>query len=90
MILEVNPERVNSLDDKVEEWEDIEFLVDSGASATVIGEKNVLAVGATAPNPYRHYNMSGGSLIPHKGSNKFKAVGSEGWSLDQCRGHRCR
>ena len=74
----MNPESVNGFDDEVEEWEDIEFLVDSGASATVIGEKNVLAVGASAPDPHRHYKMVDGSLIPHKGSKKCRAVSSEG------------
>ena len=78
VLVEVNPESVNGLDDKVEEWEEIEFLVDNGASATVIGEKNLLAVGASAPSPYKHCKMAGGSLIPHKGSKEFEAVSSEG------------
>ena len=35
-------------------------------------------MGASAPNPSRHYKMADGSMIPHKGSKKFKAVSNEG------------
>ena len=36
------------------------------------------AVAATNPVADRHFKMADGSLIPHKGSKKFKAVSEEG------------
>ena len=36
--MEVMTDNVNSAEELAQDWEEIEFLVDSGASATVIGE----------------------------------------------------
>ena len=44
---------INGCDEKVKEWEELEFLVDSGASATVVGMDQVRAVKATDPDPNR-------------------------------------
>ena len=67
VLVEGLPDCVNGFDDKVDECEEIGFLVDSGASATVVVENDVRAVCASAPNPNRHYNIADGSFIPHDG-----------------------
>ena len=38
---EMHQDCLNGFDEKVEEWEEIEFLVDSGASATVVNTSQV-------------------------------------------------
>ena len=55
-------------------WEDIEFLVDSGAGTTVIGTEDVRAVKASDPDPNRTYTLADGSLIQNKGHKTFNAV----------------
>ena len=37
-------ESINGCDEKVEEWKELEFLVDSDAPATVVGKDQVKAV----------------------------------------------
>ena len=37
LLQEVHVDSINGCSEEVEEWEVIEFLVDSGASATVVG-----------------------------------------------------
>ena len=56
----------------------IEFLVDTGASATVVGEDDVKAVRAGEVNRDRHYKLADGSQIPHKGDKTFRAVMESG------------
>ena len=56
----------------------VEFLVDSGASATVIGEEAVRAVSPSAPDPNKNYRLADGSLIPTKGEKWFLALTPEG------------
>ena len=48
--------------------------MDSGASATVVGESEVRAVKAANADPNRHYKMADGSIIPHKGEKRFWAL----------------
>ena len=43
-LIEMDADGVNGLNDQVDQWEEVEFLVDSGASATIIGEESVRAV----------------------------------------------
>ena len=51
-LVEVNTDAANGIDeDKPEEREEVEFLVDSGASATVIGPESVKSVNPSDPNP---------------------------------------
>ena len=64
---------LNACDEQIPEWEEIEFLVDSGASATVVRPDQVKAVQATEPNHNRFYKMADGSVIPHKGQKHFRA-----------------
>ena len=50
-LVEVNTGAANGIDEeKPEEWEEMEFLVDGGASATVIGPDSVKAVNPSDPN----------------------------------------
>ena len=44
-LVEVPTDTVNSSEDLAQAWEYIEFLVDSGALATVVGDDTVRAVG---------------------------------------------
>ena len=48
-------------------------MVDSGASATVVGAEQIRAVKASEPDSSRFYNMADGSVIPHKGQKHFVA-----------------
>ena len=63
---------------QVEECEEIEFLVDSGASATVLGDESVQAVQAESPRSETTFKLADGSTIPHKGNKTFKAVTDSG------------
>ena len=61
-----------------EEWEEFEFLVDSGASATVIDEESVKAESPSAPDPNKNYRLADGSFIPNKGEKDFLGMTTEG------------
>ena len=73
-LIEIGTAGVNGLNDQAPEWEEIEFLVDSGASVTVVGEVSVKAVQASEANRERQYKLADGSYIPHKGQKTFAAV----------------
>ena len=60
------------------EWEELDLLVDSGASTTVVNEDMVLAVNAINIKPEVTYQMADGRRIPHQGEKTFKAVTNEG------------
>ena len=77
--VEVKTGAANGIDEeKLEEWEEVEFLVDSGASATVIGPDSVKAVRPSDPNPSKNYRLADGSLIPNKGEKSFLGLTEEG------------
>ena len=79
-ILEVVMEdEVNGVKENVQEWEEVEFIVDSGASGAVIGEYMIGAVAPSDPDPRKSYKLADGSVIPDKGSKKFLGVTEEGW-----------
>ena len=59
---------VYGLNDQAPEWEELEFLVDSGASATVVGKDDAKAVDASEPDPSRHYKTAAPS--PTWGTNR--------------------
>ena len=70
--------------EEIPEWEVLEMIVDSGASATVVGEDMVKAV--TAQN-VRHdikYEVADGSHIPHPGEKQFRAVTDCGLGRKMC------
>ena len=50
-LVEVLTDIVNTTEELAQEWEEIEFLVGSGAAATVVGDEMVRALRATDPNP---------------------------------------
>ena len=79
LLVEVMTDKVNSAEELAQDWEEIEFLVDSGASATVIGEDMVKAVKAADPNPNANYKLADGSIIPNKGYKHFVGVTEEGY-----------
>ena len=79
-LISVRTESLGGLSQKVEEWEELEFMVDSGAGHTVIGPEQVKAVNAGDPDADQHYKLADGSLMPHKGEKRFEAV-SEGNAL---------
>ena len=73
MLVEVTVDSLNR-EDEVEEWEEVDFMVDSGAGTTVIAETDVKAVVASEPDPTRHYILADGSTVPdgcHKAFNAY-------------------
>ena len=78
-LVEVLTDNVNSVEELAQQWEDIEFLVDSGASATVVGGEMVRAVRAADPNPKANYRLADGSTLPNQGYKHFVGVTEEGF-----------
>ena len=70
---------LNGLSEETEEWEEIEFMVDSGAGTTVIGPEHAKAVRASDPDPDANYKLADGSVIPNEGRKTFTAV-TEEWT----------
>ena len=81
---EMQQDCLNGCDEKIEEWEEIEFLVDSGASATVVNTNQIKAVKASDPDPNKYYKMADGSTIYNKGEKLFRAA------TDECRAFKVR
>ena len=77
ILKEIRGDTISGCSESAEEWEELELLVDSGASATVVGKDEVRAVAASDPDPSRHYKMADGSIIPHLGDKKVRAVTDE-------------
>ena len=69
LLQEMHIDSINGCDEKIEEWEELEFLVDSGASATVVGKAQVRAVKASEPDPNRWYKMADGNIIQNWGQS---------------------
>ena len=73
------PEGINSVSD--EEWEEIEMVMDSGATESVIGEDMLASVELQEGEAYRRgvrYEVADGNLIPNKGETRFIGVNEEG------------
>ena len=81
LLQEMHVDSINGCDEKIEEWEELEFLVDSGASATVVGKDQVRAVKASEPDPNRWYKMADGNIIQNRGEKLFRAETDEYQSL---------
>ena len=77
ILQEMKGNAINGCSETAKEWEELEFLVDSGASATVVGKDDAKAVEASEPDPSRHYKMADGSIIPHMGDKQIRAVADE-------------
>ena len=81
-LIEVTMDALNGLADDVQEWEEIEFMVDSGAGTTVISPDDAKAVKPSDPDPRRTYKLADGSMIQDKGTKTFKAqTDDEQWRL---------
>ena len=76
-LIELISAPLNGLEDTVEEWEELEFMVDSGAGTTVIGPDKVKAVQASGPDPNKSYKMANGDIIEHMGQKIFHAVAED-------------
>ena len=83
-LLVVTTDSINGLEDAAEEWEEVEFMVDSGAGATVVGPEAVKAVQASEPDPSRNYKLADGSLTQDKGKKNFNAQAQDEswWNLN--------
>ena len=57
---------------EAEAWEEIEMIVDSGASGTVVGEDMIKAVEATNVKSDVSYKLADGSRVPHTGGRLSK------------------
>ena len=79
-LIEISTSSLSGLSEETEEWEEIEFLVDSGAGTTVIGPEHAKAVRASDPDPDANYKLADGSIIPNEGRKEFAAV-TEDWNL---------
>ena len=78
VLQEVRTDAMNGFAVEADEWEEVEFLVDSGASATVVNEDMIKAVNASAPDASKSYKLADGSIIPNRGQKSFKALTDEG------------
>ena len=83
-LVEISMSSLSGLSEETEEWEEIEFMVDSGAGATVIGPEHAKAVKASEPDPDANYKLADGSVIPNEGRKTFKAL-TEEWDLRSIR-----
>jgi len=79
-LIEISMNSLNGLSEETEEWEEIEFMVDSGAGTTVIGPEHAKAVQASDPDPDANYKLADGSIIHNQGRKTFTAV-TEEWDL---------
>ena len=52
---------------EAEAWEEVEMIVDSGASGTVVGEHMIKAVEAKDVKNGVSYELADGSRVPHMG-----------------------
>ena len=79
MFVTVEPERLQKLSSK--EWELLEFIVDSGASETVVGEgmlENVPVKAGQASKRGVQYETANGERIANLGEQSFAAHTAEG------------
>ena len=83
-LVEISMSSLSGLNEETEEWEEIEFMVDSGAGTTVIGPEHARAVKASEPDPDANYKLADGSVIPNEGRKTFTAL-TEEWDLRSIR-----
>ena len=75
------PEGLKSVEEVVPEWEEIEMVVDSGASESVVSEDmltGIATVEGYAQKKGVQYEVADGTLIPNLGEKKFVAVSDAG------------
>ena len=59
VLQEIRADGVNGFVDEAEEWEEVEFLVDTGASATVVSEDMIKAAKDSSPDLSKSYKLIG-------------------------------
>ena len=67
--------------EELQEWEEIEMAVDSGATETVVGEDMIKGVETKPGEATRRgvqYEVASGDLIPNLGEKNFLAYGEQG------------
>ena len=80
-LIEMTAENLNGIED-AQEWEELEFMVDSGAGTTVISPDEAKAIKISDPDPSRTYKLADGSIIQNKGTKTFNAqTDDEQWRL---------
>ena len=76
-LIEILPAGVNTMEE-LQEWEEIEMAVDSGATETVVGEDMIKGVETKLGEATRRgvqYEVASGELIPNLGEKNFLAYG---------------
>ena len=80
-LIELTAANLNGIED-AEEWEEVDFMVDSGAATTVISPDEAKAIKLSDPDPSRTYKLADGSIIQNKGTKTFNAQAEdEQWRL---------
>ena len=69
-LVEISMSSLSGLSEETEEWEEIEFMVESGAGTTVIGPEHAKAVKASEPDPDANYKLADGSIIHNEGERR--------------------
>ena len=65
-LIEMRDESTKTVQE-AEVWEEVEMIVDSGASGTVVGENMIKAVEAINVKKDVSYKLADGSRVPHMG-----------------------
>ena len=74
-LIAITPEGVNTVEE-MQEWEEVEMAVDSGATETVVGEDMIKGVETKEGEAARRgvqYEVASGELIPNLGEKSFLA-----------------
>ena len=72
-LIEMRDESTRTVQE-AEDWEEVEMIVDSGASGTVIGADMIRAVEANNVNNDVSYKLADGSRVPHMGGESLQSV----------------
>ena len=77
-LIEISPAGVNAMEE-IQEWEEVEMAVDSGATETVVGEDMIKGIETKQGEAARRgvqYEVASGELIPNLGEKNFLAYGA--------------
>ena len=80
-LVAICPETLNKAEKVNDEWEEVIFAVESGATETVVPSEMARQVEVQEGEAYRRgvqYEVASGSLIPNEGEKRFEAVSGEG------------
>ena len=76
-LIEMRDESTRAVQE-AEVWEEVEMIVDSGASGTVVNENMIKAVEATNVKSDVSYKLADGSRVHHMGEKAFTAITDQG------------